>query len=764
MDDLLLNGANYRLVDAASVKAKPLRRTIGTQAPKARATQNAGKDHLAESRVSPSIKLTSLDKRRKLRDDFQGSGDRSARERDSDTGKLLTTKVERPSREGSNQSSIHYNSPLGPQSYQQAHADQNLRSSETAMFRTPEGDSPKKSAHAKRSDGLSVIGDHSNCEANPIQVADDSDKIINAEDASQRTSIPSSERAEKYSFSPGSLQIPDLRISATRSRGSPRSFGGTKLASYAGKPGEPPSPSRRKLKDKLMRGLENVDVISTKATERIGAGGAKSKFFSNSQENGDDAVYSTRDVNAAMGSGHENLGNLSHGNALQNQGPRKTYAAGHRTLLQDTSDAILENSMLSHLAPPADSKRTRELPQPTSLPVASWEDEEDRDASQTGMRSIYELREAGVNQRLSRQNEALLEEIESSNTDSQCRVSVVELIKELSTPSFLKQFLGSGYESRLILVAESSSDKVVRLLLSIAFLLILNDPDCLLLLDDHTRDRVVTFLSECVSQKEDAINVLLSRKSGMSRDLQTQCHSICERLMTLPIWGHVRPSQLTSQTIAAQSLETVVRKAREAGSRQEILHRDTVERLLDMLDPAYYALRNEAHGSADLNTWLALSALESSAIVYSLADQDCNALWTGKSADKLASYILGLLTSNENRSELLSLGLRLSLNLSNSSSSICTVLADPNLVRACVGAVSDHFRLLAIKDTGEGRNADLDNLVLLLGLLINFAERSHTTAKVFLEPSHSHSPHIDKMIEIFLKGFSNAFEVCVFPC
>ena len=566
-------------------------------------------------------------------------------------------------------------------------------------------------------------------------------------------------RAADTLLSPSNLQIPELQISSVRpqstrglSEGKDTVVGTSRLATSD-------SPSRPKLKNKLNHGLNKGHVKSPKDLKGIENGSSTWLIGESAAEKTGkpSSVNYKKAISSEDSNGDKVLTAIS---AIQSQGPKKTYGAGHRTLLQESTEPVLESSAFLDLSLPQQPKRGRELPEPAGFLKGASEDQENEELLQPGMRSIYELREAGLNQRLNRQIEALVDDIESCVSIRQRRVALLELVKQLLSPTFLRQFRDSGCDVRLTRTMKSNHDEITRFLFSAAFLIISDGSDLAVLLDGQTRYLVIDLLSENLVFDEDFADLLRSRKLAASRDLQKECHKICEFLITLPLWKNGRPSQVTLQTIALQGLECIVRESREAGSRDDLLDKEAIKRLVGILDSAELGPSGKGTVNAQVNTHLALSTLESSAIVYSMADKDYSSLWTDASISDLGTFIVNLLRSTGSSGGLLSLGLRLSLNLSNSSPSVCAVLARSDVIEACLQAIVGHFMSLSGEDTGGKRDLLLDNLVLMLGFLINLAEKHGETCEIFLETSRNSSLHIDTVIDLFLTRSSNAFEVC----
>ena len=554
--------------------------------------------------------------------------------------------------------------------------------------------------------------------------------------------------------SPSSLQMPDLTISTIRRQ---RSKTPTKkpINDYNLGPTIAFSPSRQKLRDKLIHN-------STYSSSLSGHDFGDTKVLSpplveideDLVENVKLEADKTYTADAKNGSG-----NVGSATITQNRGPKVTYAAEHRTLLQESTDTIFDSCMLADGTSFVTAKRSRELPATIKPERAPSDEQELEKPSQNTMRSIHELREAGVNQRLTRQTEALLDDVENCVHQSQRRLALIEVVKGLQSPSFVRQFLEAGCGIRLLNVAKSSSDEIVSFLLSTIFLITANEPDSYTMLEEQFQGKTVNYLSQCLSYNECMEGPSLSRRFGISRDFQKQIRTICEYIRRLPVWGATRPQKMTCQVVSLQCLERIVRSSREGGSLQEMLSKEAIERLVDIIyhaDVGPNEAVTQAHG---VTVVLALSILESSAVVYSITGLDCSLLWTDRMVTRLCDFILKVPRNTAKDWQLLSLFLRLGLNLSNNSLQICKLFSRTDTLRTILQISADNFLLLSADGRTDDQNVLMDNLILSLGLLINLCDDYPKTCKLFLEPAADGGTSLETVIRLFLTRIPSAFEV-----
>ena len=565
----------------------------------------------------------------------------------------------------------------------------------------------------------------------------------------------SSEAPDQHA-TPSSLPIPNLKISAASSRRSPTPTRKANISVGHFKPSVSSSSARQKLKDKLINNSSELNHPTKAGIDRITSG--KTTLLSiESNGNQSETLDAMGQDRYSKSQESNTLDVVSAPGIVQNPGPKVTYAAGHRTVLQEPSDTIFESTMIAGDTLLTKSKRNRQLPCPANYAQRVLDDE-DVDEPQNSMKSIHELRKAGVNQRLSRQTEALLDDVESSSSLPQQRLALTELIKGLQSPSSVRQFLEFDYETRLMNALETNSDEIICFLLSTIFLLTSNDSTSHVMLEQSFRERIVDFLSNCLSNDKDVQELLQIRKFSISKDLRKQVQSICQYIMELSVWGSPRPRRLTCQLVCLQCLESIVRKTREARSTEELLSKDTIERLVEIVDRTDFGAKEKASVSF-ISVRLALSTLESSAVVYNVTELDCSLLWTEHAIRRLCDSLVNLPNNIQEDRRLLSLFLRLGLNLSNSSLAVCTAFSRADVIGTIIRLITGYFPLLPVGSDEIEQNLVLDNLILSLGLLINLCEKRPKTCELFLESSRDAGGPLVTVIRLFLTRVPNAFEV-----
>ena len=575
---------------------------------------------------------------------------------------------------------------------------------------------------------------------------------------------PAAEDSLARIASPNQLGIPTLRISSLTQVHDPSPT--PKKARKTSRQAEfsrVVSPPKAKLKDRLMKSTTTVEGHTVRCDDE----GSSEKVVSKDSQAPPD-LYSVDDhpiLDAATASkkvGSDGLEPLVA--PMHNRSSKVTYTAPHRTVLQeDDEDAfLLDHEYFGNQTLLAGRKRTRRLP--SLAPIASsldvFDADDDADEIQTNsMRSLHELKEAGISQRLNKQTEALLDDLEQSMTKAEQRSALLELISKVQSPGFMRQFLDAGSEIRILSLLEPCSDDVMKFLLCSFMLLLIGNSSSSMTFLNATHTRALRFLESLLDCNQDIVTLLKDRTNNVSRDCQKETRKLCEFLRKSAMWTVRPPSKITMQSVALQCLDYLERNSRKSGSEEELLSKDAVEKLLDILS-GVDGNRELSIQTVAPQAELALSVLESSALVYSTTDTDCTQLWTDQCIDRLMAFSSGIQTRSETQGygQLLTLSLRLCLNLSNGDASTGAKFARPEFVNAILGTIKKHFGLLSIECL-SGSDLVLDNLVLSLGLLINISEKAMDVEQLFLIAPKGKNTPLETLLSLFKSRVADAFEV-----
>ena len=637
-----------------------------------------------------------------------------------------------------------------------------------ATLRQPNNDKPNRASElsrAQRSEHL-IVPSRNNIEPSASQAMSSHETTLasrsaldtstsgNEEDIQQQKvkckgtrRNRTSQNVENISVAnPGSLPIPQLSIS---SQPSPPHFEGLdspsqalEQPSYLSKLGSPARPKlREKLKSKQDPDHDHGSCDPATSGEEVTFPDEMSAKQKKEVKN-HGCPQEELDVSAVV----------------QNRGSRLTYAAGNRTLLQETDDLLLHHSINAKEGS-GSSRRIRELPSPAQRRAIREEDQEEENSTQSAISSIHELRQAGHRQRLSRRADALFDDIETDSSTAGRRLTLISIVKELQSPAFMQQWLNSVRDNQLLALIDTGSDPILDLLLIIAIYLIASHGPYASVLQPQFLEKLSPLVRRCLDQEEDLSNFVQDPKYQVPTSLQEDILTICNSILASPLWQSSKASETSCCLLDLVLLERLVRQSREAGSTENLLSREILDGLIRILTTFHYSSREARLASSKSCFRLALSILESSAITYSFSEQDCERVWAKRNIRDLSNLIPRILTDTERDEQLVSLAMRLCLNLSNRNLWVCKLFSEPDVIQTTLRTVEDYFSKLSARNADSEHNLVLDNLVLGLGFLINLCEKLQSTRELFLEPHGNVMAPIEVILNLFLDRLPSAFEV-----
>ena len=560
-------------------------------------------------------------------------------------------------------------------------------------------------------------------------------------------------------LSPGGLDIPNLHITAIEYRAPHRNTGSGRLQ----RENVERAPIRTKLKDRLVSSKSHFNASTGEVLGPINPDDHRSESSAPSSSSEDCRTSAYLDLQSQSNS--HSIGSQSKLSdtvaPVQSRGLKVTYAARNRTVLKDeTEDLLLSLPVIDA----SDTPRSRrvvnvlESPKPKSSQQSSHA-LDDLDEAQTGsLKSIHELREAGVNARVMREMEAVLDDIDNSTTVSQKRSALIDLAMKLKTQSFSQQITNSGLETRLLQYMVPDPDTISEMLLTIILLEIISGLASSHLVSQLNQPSLLKFVSRNLDVDDELMTLSKERKSNMSKSLQGEVRKICISLKDSTVWREGRPKRLTGRIISLQCLEYLVRRIRESGSMQEILSQEAVEKLISILKPLPSI--SDPASNTMFEVQLALSTLESSTIITTLPKEVPEYLWTSSSIYKLANFLVSICGwTSTSMAQIWCLTLRLCINLTNGNASTCDIFSIYEVIEGVVGMVQSGFQQLSIELSEDVQGLTVDSLILSLGFLIHLAENKEKTRKLFLLRSEGSTDPLNVLLDLFAARLQSAFEV-----
>jgi len=370
------------------------------------------------------------------------------------------------------------------------------------------------------------------------------------------------------------------------------------------------------------------------------------------------------------------------------------------------------------------------------------------------IRSIHELRQAGVNARFQSNLDSIFEDVEASGQTSKARRirGLISLSEKFVEPGFSQQFCESNMHQRLATCAVERTDILNSLLSTAAVLILFGSCQPPVKVFQQMFDAVILSASQLLLETEKypkfVKGIAKDRKQNLSGATCRDILDFHETLLKSSAWDLDHPGELTPQLIALRSIELAVCGLRELGDFTTILPPSAFEKLVIVIDRLVVQASVEFPSSgSSMALTLALSILEYSAL--SVGKDEYH-----ESAKRLV--VLGRLLSSigvQSRCKVQQLTLRLVLSLTNRNEKLCDSLGQSSLFFAIFDIVRNDFTGLTVRaDNGEDLDeATLESVILALGALINFAECS-SSSRLVMDKIHTTS---GCMTEWLVQTFNN---------
>ncbi|CAD6439625.1 430d98cd-2ba1-4497-8085-3012c0a48a1d [Sclerotinia trifoliorum] len=440
-------------------------------------------------------------------------------------------------------------------------------------------------------------------------------------------------------------------------------------------------------------------------------------------------------------------------------GPKFTYSRQRSMLVEE--DMMEQLAFDMPLETPQGSQRRRGSI-PSLKPLLSFrEDEEGEDeAANTTIRTIHELRQAGANSRFADEVEDLLDRIgkPTAKPSSLRRSGLLDLGIKMKDKAFVRQFRAHGAEQRLFVDLGEEIDVVSGFLMISLVTPILAEGSVPLVVSQLQRQGISKLLNRLISVEKSIISVTKERKTNMSKMAQNSISAYHDFLLEISAWKDLSPVELSPRTLALKCLELMVRQSREAGDASDIISEELNTSLFEILTSS----DNDAswhlpHGTEAIDFYLTLSTLESHSLVARTTQDET--IWL----HQLLPIIGNALNTALNRpldsfGEQQILALKLTLNVTNHNPKACDAIANSDLMYTILRVVVAKFKRMSNLWAEEEIIVAVDNLILLIGAMINFALWSPKALKNIDKFAGAAQDPLDELIRLFVDNREKTFE------
>ncbi|PBP16975.1 hypothetical protein BUE80_DR012306 [Diplocarpon rosae] len=444
----------------------------------------------------------------------------------------------------------------------------------------------------------------------------------------------------------------------------------------------------------------------------------------------------------------------------QTAGPKFTYAK-QRSMLNE-EDLMASLSMeLPAISVQNDRRRSRRASIPSIKQLSSFkEDMGDEDDSVAAIRSVHELRHAGANNRFLDDIQDMLERIGSPGrtASSMRRSGLLDLACKMQDKTFSRQFRSNGIEQKLFLHLGQETDIITGFLMVSILISLLNEGTMPHIVAHLRLQGITRLFIRLLTCQTGIVVVAKDRKSNMSRVAISLLSEHQDFMMNLPGAGweeHARPRALSPRTVALKCLELMVRQTREAGQTGDIFSKELTTQLFAIVKSASndrsWALPWD---EVAIDFYLALSALESHSLAARTTKDE--AIWINEFLPIVADTLhTALIRPLGEFGILQSLLIRLTLHTTNNNPRASDIFANVPLMSAMGQVLVSRFEQIARFILEEDLLLAVDQLVLVLGAMINFAECSPSCQQSLHSLKGKPNDPLDKLVQTFAESIES---------
>lgn len=437
-------------------------------------------------------------------------------------------------------------------------------------------------------------------------------------------------------------------------------------------------------------------------------------------------------------------------------GPKFTYSA-RRTIRA-------ENSVLGDQDPLDDKAWLKESLLPTADSQFDMDEDDDHPFAAGAVRSIHELRQAGANSRSADEIEDLLARVgrPSGKPASSRRSALIELSQKMQDKNFVRRFRDHNGDRSLYEQVGKETDIVTGYALVAILTTLLATTASTHIIGQLQGQGFSLLLERLFAVSTDIQALAKDRNSNLSRNGQQAMMKLKASLLILPVWQPTTPFMLSPRRLALKAFELVVKNAGAIGD--EFFSTGVTDQLFSLLKHAPVPdAWGFPHQDESIDFQLALSLLESHS-VYAI-QSDSKERWTLKHLPVIADTLgVTLRRCNGRWGEIGMLILKFTLNTSNNNHDAPTAFIEKGTVRSLVNTLCDTFtNATNLVYDADAFTSQLEVLLLMLGIMINFSENDRATGKSLLSAQRAEQAPLDRLIKLFLDHHVATSEVRAGP-
>lgn len=438
-------------------------------------------------------------------------------------------------------------------------------------------------------------------------------------------------------------------------------------------------------------------------------------------------------------------------------GPRITYSR-QRSMLAEQDDLLgdIHMGMGGSQSMKGNSQKSRGYaPSLKSFESSIAEELEDDSQTAPAIRSVHELRQAGVSKRFMDEIDDLSDRITTITAQPSIRRSaMLELLDKVQDKTFLRNFLSSGAEHKMLATMSEETDPVCGFLLGSVILLLLDPTTATLSAARLVGLGFLTFCRRLLQTNESIVAITKQRKTNMSKIAAAAIADCHRKLLDLPIWPDARPKSLSPRTVGLACLALCLPQMPGKASTRIYVSKDMVKELFSILKSCIAPSLERENTTAQCDLLLSTSVLGHCYMPdVSGSDQP---QWGPEYVHEICDVATKLLVlEDKERTSLRKVVLSLTLNITNNNGHATDIFATQDFMQTILRSICTEFNQVSDAISDIDRLSSLDALILMLGITINLVEKVDSYASILdggdvKEALHIFSDHVAKSFEVSL--------------
>lgn len=436
-------------------------------------------------------------------------------------------------------------------------------------------------------------------------------------------------------------------------------------------------------------------------------------------------------------------------------GPRITYSR-QRSMLAEQDDLLgdIHMEMGGSLSLNENSQNRRGYaPSLKSFESSIAKEFENDFQTAPAIRSVHELRQAGASKRFMDEIDDLSDRITTISAKPSIRRSaLLELLDKVQDRTFLRNFLSSGAEHKVLATMNEETDPVCAFLFGSVILLLLDPTTAKLSAARLVGLGFVTFCRRLLQTNESIVSIAKQRRTNMSKMFATTIADCHRKLLDLPIWADARPKFLSPRTVGLACLALCLPQMPGKASLQIYVSKDMAQELFSILESCIAPSLEMGNTTAQCDLLLSTSILGHCYFPdVSGSDQP---QWGSEYLREICCIATKLLVlEGKETASLRKVVLSLTLNITNNNGHATDVFATQDFMQTIIRSVCSEFDQVSDAASETDRLASIDALILMLGITINLVEKVDSDASI-LDGSD-----VKQALLIFSDHVAKSFEV-----